>query len=243
MGEMEMPYRAVTTSVEGFLQQVACSYLRHGYWYYVFGQVPEDKDPSEVDEKLIRKYGINVSESTRARRKKAGLANLQYIRFERTFVILATKGKHRFFTEEAKLIRDIRNVPIRFAGYSISYKKGGRTKDGQPDQKWHSHVAIERRQYLELKALFAENATRESSAAIARALYHLPVVPYAPVRRQLLMMLREINRVRKKQGRPAIPSEVLPLRRKIVRPFGTDGLPLVLGASTEMLARLFLPIL
>lgn len=217
-----MPYRAVTTSVEGFLQQVACSYLRHGYWYYVIGLVPDDKDPNDVDEKLIRKYSINVSESTRARRKKAGLANLQYIRFEQVFVIFATKGKHRFFIEEAKVIRDIRHVPIRFAGYSISYKKGGRTKDGQPDTKWHSHVAIERRRYLDLKAHFSENATRESSAVIAKSLYHLPVVPYAPVRRQLLMILREINRIRKKQGKPPIPSEVLPLRRKIVQPFGSD---------------------
>lgn len=218
-GKEIMPYRSVTTSVEGFVQQLACSYLRHGYWFYVVGQIPEGKDPSEVDEKLIRKYGIAVSESTRARRKKAGYANLQYIRHGSTFVILATKGKHRFFTEEAKLIRDIRQVPLRYAGYTLSYKKGGRTKDGQPDQKWHSHVAIERRQYLDLKALFAENATRHTAAALARAFYNLPVVPYAPVRRQLLMMLREVNRIRKKLGKRPLPTEILPLRRRVVRPF------------------------
>ncbi len=57
-----MPYRAVATSVDGLVQQLACSYLRHGYWFYVVGQVPEGKDPSEIDEKLIRKYGIDVSE-------------------------------------------------------------------------------------------------------------------------------------------------------------------------------------
>ena len=220
-----MPYRAVATSVEGFIQQLACSYLRHGYWFYVVGHVPPGKDPSEVDEKLIEKYRINVSESTRSRRKKIGQANLQYIRYEMTFVILATKGKHRFFTEEAKLIRDIRNIPLRFAGYSLSYKKGGRTKDGLPDEKWHSHVAIERRQYLDLKALFAESASRESAKYLVKAFYQLPVVPYAPVRRQLLMMLREVNRVRKRHGKPPLPTEILPLRRKIVRPFANDNDP------------------
>ena len=220
-----MPYRAVATSVDGLVQQLACSYLRHGYWFYVVGQVPEGKDPSEIDEKLIRKYGIDVSESTRARRKKAGLSNLQYIRYGRTFIILATKGKHRFFTEEAKLIRDIRQVPFRFAGYSLGYKRGGRTKDGLPDEKWHSHVAMERKQYLELKAWFAEQASHQSAKSLAIAFYQLPVVPYAPVRRQLLMMLREVNRVRKKTGKSPLPTEVLPLRRKVVRPFSTDKDP------------------
>ncbi len=69
---MLMQYRAVTTSVEGFVQQIACCYLRHGYWFYVQGRVPTGKSPESIDNKLIDKYGINVSESTRARRKKAG---------------------------------------------------------------------------------------------------------------------------------------------------------------------------
>ena len=105
---MPMRYRAVATSVEGFVQQIACCYLRHGYLHYVQGRVRPGKSASEIDRKLIAKYGIDVSESTRARRKKAGRANLQYIRHESTFLILATRGEHRFFEEERKLIRDIR---------------------------------------------------------------------------------------------------------------------------------------
>jgi hypothetical protein len=216
-----MPYRAVATSIEGFVQQIACCYLRHGYFFYVLGRVPAGKDPRTIDDKLITKYRINVSESTRARRKRAGLANLQYIRHESTFVILATKGEHRFFEEEANLIRDIRRVPIRYAGYSISYKPGGRTKEGRRDDKWHSHVAIDREQYLELWAWFAERALRESPDKLALAFYQLPIAPYAPVRRQLLLMLREVNRVRKVAGRKPLPTEILPLRRRVVRPFQT----------------------
>jgi len=214
-----MQYRAVTTSVEGFVQQIACCYLRHGYWFYVKGRVPDGKRPENIDEKLIDKYRINVSESTRARRKKAGRSNLQYIRHESTFVILATKGNHRFFDEEANLIRDIRRVPIRYAGYSISYKPGGRKKDGSNDEKWHAHVEIDREQYLDLRAWFSERALRDSPDTLANALQQLPIAPYAPVRRQMLMMLREINRVRKVSGKKQLPAEVLPLRRKVVRPF------------------------
>ena len=214
-----MKYRAVTTSVEGFVQQIACCYLRHGYWVYVIGRVPHGKLPESIDDKLIKKYRIGVSESTRARRKKAGRANLQYIRHERTFVLLATKGEHRFFEEEANLIRDIRRVPIRYAGYSISYKPGGRKKDGSNDDKWHAHVEIDRPQYLDLRAWFSERALRDSPDQLTKAFRNLPIAPYAPVRRQLLMMLREVNRVRKVAGRKQLSDEILPLRRRVVRPF------------------------
>lgn len=214
-----MKYRAVTTSVEGFVQQIACCYLRHGYWFYVKGRVPDGKSPETIDEKLIDKYRINVSESTRARRKKSGRSNLQYIRYERTFVLLATKGEHRFFEEEANLIRDIRRVPIRYAGYSISYKPGGRKKDGSNDDKWHAHVEIDRDQYLDLRAWFSERALRDSPNKLVKAFYELPIAPYAPVRRQMLLMLREVNHVRKVAGKKQLPHEILPLRRRVVRPF------------------------
>ncbi len=214
-----MRYRAVATSIEGFVQQIACCYLRHGYHYYVVGRVPPGKPREAIDRKLIEKYRIDVSESTRARRKKAGQANLQYIRHESTFVILATRGEHRFFEEEANLIRDIRRVPLRYAGYSISYKPGGRTRDGQRDDKWHAHVAIDRRQYLELRAWFAERALREGPDKLALAFYQLPIAPYAPVRRQLLLMLREVNRLRQLAGKSPLPTEILPLRRRVIRPF------------------------
>lgn len=214
-----MQYRAVATSVDGFVQQIACCYLRHGYYFYVLGRVPPGKSPKAIDEKLITKYRINVSESTRARRKRAGQANLQYIRHESTFVILATKGEHRFFEDEANLIRDIRRVPLRYAGYSISYKPGGRTKDGRQDDKWHSHVEMDRNQFLELRAWFTERALRESPEKLALAFYQLPVAPYAPVRRQLLLLLRAVNRARKVAGKKLIPTEILPLRRRVVKPF------------------------
>jgi len=214
-----MEYRAEATSVEGFVQQIACCYLRHGYWFYVSGWIPQGKDPKAVDDKLIAKYGIAVSESTRARRKQAGKANLQYIRHERFFVILATKGEHQFFEEEGNLIRDIRRVPLKFAGYSISYRRGGRTREGLPDSKWHAHVEIDRRQLLDMKAWLVEHAMHSSTAAVAKALYTLPVESYAPVRRQLLILLRQVNESRRHSGQAPVPVEVLPLRRKVVRPF------------------------
>lgn len=217
-----MRYRAEATSVEGFVQQIACCYLRHGYWFYVTGAVPADKDPRAVDAKLICKYGIAVSESTRRRRKQAGLANLQYIRHGRFFAILATKGKHIFFEEEEGRLRDIRVTPLGYANYAISYKRGGRTRTGEIDTRWHAHVSIDRSAYLDLRADFLDLATRRQADALALAFYELPFERYAPIRRQLLMLLRRVNERRKQAGYRPVTKDVLGLRRRIVRPFAGE---------------------
>jgi hypothetical protein len=189
----------------------------------VTGHVPARKDPQAIDRKLIAKYSIGVSESTRARRKRLGQANLQYLRHGRQFVIMATKGKHDFFTVESKSIHDIRKIPLKFGGYSISYRRGGRTQSGERDAKWHAHVEIARSRFLELKSWFMEMATHRSVENLAMAFYQLPFEPYAPVRRQLLLILKAVNRARREAGFRPVPVEVVPLRRRIVRPFGDDA--------------------
>jgi hypothetical protein len=200
-----MQYRYEATSVEGFIQQLASNYLPHGYWFYVSGWLPEGKGPAAVDRKLTEKYGICISRQARARRKAAGSANLHYLRYDRFFVILATHGKHPFFAEEAANIRDIRKVPIKFAGHSITYKQGGflRKEGEEPaklDQGWHSRVQIEREKYTQLKAYFLDFAAKRSVESLGLEIFNLPYEPYAPVRQQLLNLVRLINKRRHTAG-------------------------------------------
>jgi hypothetical protein len=102
---------------------------------------------------------------------------------------MATKGQHSFFETELKSIHDIRHTPLKIGGYCISYRRGGRTRSGDnPDLRWHAHVEIERRRYLELKAWLLELAVHRSAENLAKAFYQIPFEPYAPVRRQLLNM-------------------------------------------------------
>ncbi len=51
-------YPCEASSMEGLIQQVALSYLRHGYWWYVTGIVPDRKEPTEIDHNILSKYGI-----------------------------------------------------------------------------------------------------------------------------------------------------------------------------------------
>lgn len=202
-----MQYRCVATSVEGFVQQVAVQYLRHGYWFYVAGAVPTGKDPEAVDRKLIAKYGITASSKERAQRKRAGLANMHYIRQDRYFLLMATHGCHRFFEDEADQIRDARRQPIKFAGYAISYRKG------------HTSVRIEQREYQQLKAWFLELSCRCPANALAVEFRAIRFVLYRPVREQLLMIWRGVNRERQTGGFALLRIEDVPWRRHIVKPF------------------------
>ena len=93
-------YKYEATSVTGFVQRIATCLLRHGYVHYVQGVVPAGKDPRAIDQKLLGKYEVVQNEWQRARRKERGLANLQYLRHERTFVLMATEGYHPMKSEE-----------------------------------------------------------------------------------------------------------------------------------------------
>jgi len=222
-----MEYRCVATSVAGFVQQLVSCYLPHGYWFYVSGIIPPGKDPTVVDQKLLGKYGIGVSRTSRARRKAVGIANVHYLRYERRFLLLATHGFHPFYDNEAKNIRDVRRIPIRFEGYSISVAKGGflrkPVKGGPaiPDNKWRVRVQIEAELFKGLKAYLDDIALHRTARQLAAELVDLPFEPYAPVRQQLLNLIRYINRRRQTASLEPVSFSALRYRRRIVRPFGT----------------------
>lgn len=210
------------------MQVLACNYMPHGYFFFVSGVIPEGKNPELVDRKLIDKYRVAVSRQGRVRRKHAGLANIHYLRFERFWVLLATHGIHDFFEHERMNLRDARKCPIQFQGYSISVKRGGylRKKDPlQPaarDARLRVRVQICREKYRELKAWFLEIATRRSAEALGRELFWIAFEPYAPVRQQLLNILRLINRARQTAGLERVSPRALRYRRRIVKPFDVE---------------------
>ena len=97
-----MEYRCEATRVAGFVQQLAVAYIARGYFLYVMGEIPERKDPRVVDERLIAKYGLGVGKATRARRKAAGFANVQYLRYQRTFILVATPERTLFLSRRGR---------------------------------------------------------------------------------------------------------------------------------------------
>ena len=227
-----MEYRCEAISVVGFIQQLAVNYVAHGYWHYVTGHVPTEKDPRKLDAKLVHKYGLAVSTWTRARRKRRGIANLQYIRHEKFFVILATAGEHpSSFRDEARSLRDARKSPICYGGYAVSYRGG------------HAHVRIEQGELNRLRAHFLDRAIHRRPDAIANELRALPYVGYAPIRTQLYGLYLAINKRRQQMGYAPVPHGTLNFERLIVFPFGAparaesaglaNAAPFVQGSPTQ----------
>lgn len=202
-----MDYRYEALSLEGFIQQLAVAYVAHGYWFYVVGRIPAPKDVRAVDEKLLRKYDIALPAWTRSRRKRQGRASVHYLRHGNFFVLLANTGAHPFFAEEARRIRDVRETPIKYGGYAVSYRGG------------HACVRIEEETWRQLKATFVRQAVQRTPRQLARALRSLPLEPYAPIRRQLRLLLGQMNKARKAAGLAPVPKECLRFYRNIYCPF------------------------
>lgn len=196
----------MAASLAGLVQQVAVSYIKNGYWFYVAGAIPEGKAAASIDEKFIRLYELSISKYVRCRRRRLGHAAVQYIRLGRFFLVLATHGEHLFFARERKVIRDVRRCPIRVGGYSIGLRNG------------RSSVRIERAEYRVLKDAFLRRALN-SKERLQSAFGSLPYEPYGPVRSQILTVLRAVNRRRTIAGLPPLDRGCVRLSRRIVRPF------------------------
>ena len=138
------------------------------------------------------------------------------------FILLVSEGHHALKQPSAKggegeHLRDCRRTPIRFHGYSISYRRAGVTPAGAPNPKWHAHVRIDDDTYRVLKDRFLDLAMHRSAETLASEFARIPFARYAPIRRQLLNILRAVNERRKQQSFEPIPHTTLKLRRTPVK--------------------------
>lgn len=208
-----MAYRYVASSVAGFVQQLAVGYIAKGYYFYVAGLIPPQKDPTKTDQKILGAYHIDVSKWTRSRRKREGWASVQYLRFRHFYVIIANHGLHPFFAAEAERLTDVRRCPLQFMGYSIGCRRA------RGEGEYHASVRISKERYAELKSRFESVALNRTVEELVSDFRHLRYEPYAPVRVQLFALLRQVNRRRKVAGLEEVPSCALRSGRSSVRPF------------------------
>ncbi len=99
-------------------------------------------------------------------------------------------------------------------------------------------MQIARKDYQLLVADFLERARRTSTDNLSRELYCLPYEPYAPIRKQLLNLLRLINQTRKQAGQEAIPPTVLRYQREITKVFASGEAPELESLAPETLVSL-----
>lgn len=221
-----MPNHLVT-SVDG-LVAVLVNLIAKGYRYYFVGTLKGDKDPGEIDRRMLDDYDAALPKWSRERRRQRRLANFRYLRLESWYIVLATEGSApRFWEADRHRIRDVRHVPIRLRGYSISYRQGG-WKDRrlwqdprrrERDMKWHVRVQLDAETYAGLKAYFLNIATHRQANFLAQELSNVPFQPYRPVREQLLAILRGVNSARRIAGYQRVPVSVIRYKRDLLKAF------------------------
>lgn len=213
-----MAYHYLLKDRHRLVQQLACNLLPKGYWFYVSGRIPEDKDPELVDAKLVLTYETHFSKSRAYRRRKAGLATVKYLRLGRTFWLISTRGKGPFFEREE--FHDARDRPIVVGGYSVSVNR----------ESGKVSVRVQREAFNKLRMLVMENA-RAPLADWERFFWRFEFQAYAGVRDQVFALLRLLNQCRK-----SFRLEPIDWRRCVRKKFTPE--PVFLPSSPEMEALL-----
>lgn len=115
---------------------------------------------------------------------------------------------------------------MRVGDYSLTVRKGNFLKrladeaEAVPDGRPRARVLIARDKYCELRAHFLDIATHRSAESLAGLFFNLPFEPYAPIRKQLLNLLRLVNEKRQQAGYTKLTPDCIRYRRRIVTPFG-----------------------
>ena len=212
-----MAYRSEMISKEAFIRQLVTGYLHHGFWWYVTGTIPSKKNPQRVDQNIVSKYEIDLSRREQAYRKQQGFAAVRYLRHDRFFMILATKGRHAFKAGHAGQLRDIRKDRLLYGGYAVRYAQAGLKRSSEwkhpgmaeRDPKRRGHVRIEQKIYRELRAYFLELAMHRSADKLRSEFWNVPFDAYQPVQWQLHTIRRVVNELRGKAGFELVPADCI----------------------------------
>jgi hypothetical protein len=185
-----------------FLRRIAFDYVAHGYVRYVVRTVPVDKSLSAIDRKMITTYQVTTSRMKRLRDRQQGLAAVQYLRFENTWILLATPGRHPEF---AKLkSRDIRTTPLHIGWYSIGIV-GGKPSVAVRHKLWQT---VERAMY---------QLTYQNTGTLTSALVALPYYQFPGVIQQKQQLLAALNQKRRAAGLPVLDPHLFHVQKKRFR--------------------------
>lgn len=160
-------------------------YMRYGYVRYAVREIPLTKDVNRVDNNIITTYRVTFHRTTRANRRKKGWANVVYIRFNYTFILLATHGTHEAF--DRIISRNFHTTPLHFRGYSLGIRQG------------KPHLIITPTRYKAIRKELQNIALHNQSKVTA---YFQRISPFrfAGINQQKWKLFLEVNKRRKKAG-------------------------------------------
>jgi hypothetical protein len=224
------PYPCEARNIDAFLAQVV-RYVSSGHYFYVRCLIPDGKDPHAVDRKILNLYGVVRKRWQRKRRYLKADAGIHYLRYQRLFVVMLTKGQHEaFYRDHGQCVLDIRRTALKAFGYSI------RWGFSQIEQRYRVSVRLDKAEYRSLRSHMLTICTWArygTASAMQRELERLPYQLYAPVREQLVSIARAVNRQRRRAGLAPIDDRCIPEKMRVTKVY-RDTLH---GAALAELAR------
>ena len=210
-------YQYQTRSVAAFISQIV-RYIRHGgHYFYVRCLVPEGKDPEVVATKLIDRYDIRRKRWQRKRRHLKNTASIHYLARNRLFVIMLSRGENKaFYADHGQNVLDIRRTALKAFGYSIRFTFSEIEKD------WKVFVRLDAETYRTVKAHMLAVCVWDSyrdKEHMEREFRRLPYQSYAPVYQQLMSILKQVNRERRRRGFAAIDPNCIRKNRTLSKVF------------------------
>ena len=209
-------YPCEAKSIDAFLAQLV-RYVASGHWFYVRCRIPAGKNPQRVDEKLLRLYDIRRPRWQRKRRHLKDNAGIHYLRYDRLFVILLTKGQHEtFYRDHGPSVLDIRRTALKAFGYSI------RWSFSEAEKRSRASVRLDKETYRDVKGHMLAICLwpcYRSPEAMEHEFRRLPYQLYGPVREQLYRIARAVNRRRRRAGLPSIDYDCISSKMRVTTVF------------------------
>ena len=168
-------------------------YVGNGYSEIQVSIIPEKKLPkiSKIDEKLNRRYSLDLTTYQRQYRRRKNKANFVGLRYKRTIIILKSKGD----TEIEERFKSVLGSIIDFGYLKIVLYK---------DEREKLTFKIEREIYRDMKEkilLSIKNRQGRAFHSEISKLYTLSkVLPYRGVNLQISSILKTIQEKQKEHG-------------------------------------------
>ena len=214
-------YRCEAKSVDAFLAQVV-RLVGTGHYFYFAGILKNGKDPRELDRKLIREWELDKPAWKREARRRGAAPNIHYLRFGSHYVLIATHGKsrngdaHRFFLEYQGQVQDIRKNALHFCGYSIRYPVSKETSRRRVFVRLDKGTFERLRGDLLTKSILVRYREPDAFESFVRC---LPLQWYKPVRQQLRVIIKEVNRARRHAALLPIRLLCVPTKMRVTEVF------------------------
>ncbi len=205
-------YPCVAVSPKAFVDQLAYSYISYGHLFYVTGVVPDRLKPQELDVRMIKKFGLNITRDERARRRAAGEGSIHFIRHERFWVLISTAAPagNMFFEENTEpktghaQWKDVRKQAISFRGYAIR-APGGSVR-----------ITVNRHEFSRVKGALVELAKYVPADRLKKILEReFLYEQYPGVQAQLYRLVGLVNHRLKRSRLGQIPFSEVKRRRRV----------------------------